>query len=113
MITRSPKLRRPETPQAGWYRFYAGFSEEFAREALRSVGVGSGEWVLDPWNGTGTTVCAALSVGANALGFDLNPVMVLVAKARCLDPSEYTSLSPLAVEIVLESEKSVEPNPAD
>lgn len=113
MITRNPKLRRPESPQSSWYRYYAGFSEDFAREALRSASVGLGEWACDPWNGSGTTVSTALSMGINARGYDLNPVMVLVAKARCLEQSEYLSLRPLATEIIRQSRKSFEPDLAD
>lgn len=35
----------------------------------------------------------------NVRGYDLNPVMVVVSKARCLDPAEYPSLKPLAADI--------------
>jgi hypothetical protein len=113
LIARNPKLRGPESPQSTWYRYYAGFSENFAREALRSTSIERGEWVLDPWNGSGTTVSTAVSLGVNAYGFDLNPVMVLVAKARSLEPSECSSLRPLVSELVRQSRRPFQPAPDD
>ena len=54
MTPENPKLRGRESSQSTWYRYYAGFSENFARSALQSARLGDGEWVLDPWNGSGT-----------------------------------------------------------
>jgi hypothetical protein len=55
---------------------------------------------MDPWNGSGTTTfCAALN-GYRALGFDLNPVMAVVAKAKLLPQSEITSITPLLADIL-------------
>ena len=105
MSSANPKLRGQESPQSNWYRYYPGFSERFARGALESARLGDGEWVLDPWNGSGTTTATATALGINVLGFDLNPVMALVAKARCLDEAEYSSLRPLASEILRQASK--------
>lgn len=113
VIARSPKLTGSQSLQSSWYRYYPGFSENFAREVLRSVSLNSGEWVLDPWNGSGTTTSTAVSLGLNARGYDLNPVMVLVAKARCLEPTEFFSLRPLASEIVRRSKGARDPLPND
>jgi hypothetical protein len=112
-ITSNPKLRGFESFQSSWYRYYAGFSEDFVREALRSASLRRGEWIADPWNGSGTTISTALSLGINARGYDLNPVMVLVAKARCLESSEYPSLRPLASKLTEQSRRSFQPDPDD
>jgi SAM-dependent methyltransferase len=109
----SPKLPRTESLQSSWYRYYAGFSEEFATHALRSMDLRKGECVLDPWNGSGTTISSALSLGLKGLGYDLNPVMVVVAKARCLEHSEYLSLRPLASELARRCRRPVDPDPDD
>jgi DNA modification methylase len=113
MILGNPKLRGRESLQSTWYRFYPGFSERFVRDALESASLGDGEWVLDPWNGSGTTTATAAALGLNVHGYDLNPVMVLVAKARCLDVAEYSSLRPLATELLRQAKKSFDPKHND
>jgi SAM-dependent methyltransferase len=109
----NPKIRRDDSFSSTWYKFYPGFSESFARSALSSAALVEGDWVLDPWNGGGTTTSTAASVGLNVCGYDLNPVMIVVAKARCLDPAEYSSLKPLAVDIVRKARKPIEVSPND
>jgi DNA modification methylase len=78
--------------RAGWYRYYAGFSPAFVRDALHLVAPPRGARILDPWNGGGTTTEVASSMGLEALGFDLNPTMVIVAKARLLNSEIAPSL---------------------
>lgn len=56
--------------------------------------------MFDPWNGSGTTTTAAANAGLESIGHDLNPVMLVVAKARLLASSEAHSLRPLAKEIL-------------
>jgi len=104
----NPKLRGTESFSSTWYKYYPGFSESFARSALAFAGLTEGDWVLDPWNGSGTTTATAASLGFNACGYDLNPVMVVVAKARSLDPAEYSSLKPLSVDLRHKAKKQVE-----
>ena len=53
--------------------------------------LGQNSVILDPWNGAGTTTKAASELGIRSFGLDLNPVMVVVAKARQL--TELTKLS--------------------
>lgn len=102
----NPKRRSNESIPSTWYRYYPGFSETFAESVLSSSDVAEGDWVLDPWNGSGTTTAKAASLGLNACGYDLNPVMVVVAKARSLDEAEYSSLRPLSIDIFRKCRKS-------
>jgi hypothetical protein len=96
----SPKRRaRRERPQE-FYPYYAGFPESFARAMLSSSLISPGSLIYDPWNGSGTTTSVASRLGLPAIGFDLNPVMVIVAKARLLPANEAPSLVPLARAIV-------------
>jgi len=83
MTAANPKLRGRECSQAAFYPFYAGFSVDFARAALSSAPLGPEDRVLDPWIGSGTTAFAASSLGISAVGYDLNPAMAVVARARC------------------------------
>lgn len=97
----SPKRSRKfETGWEGFFPYYAGYPETFARTVLGSAQLPAGGVVLDPWNGSGTTTLVASRLGLTAHGLDLNPVMVVVARARLLPPSEADHLKPLAAAIM-------------
>ncbi len=97
----SPKRnKRLQTGWEGFFPYYAGFPELFARELLQSAKLPRGATILDPWNGSGTTTYTANTLGLNAVGIDLNPVMIIVARARLLPPSEADHLRPLAATIL-------------
>ncbi len=103
----SPKRRG--VSQKGWegfFPYYAGFPENFARSVIESAELSSNALVFDPWNGSGTTTYAAAMMGLNARGFDINPVMVTVARARLLPQSEADSLEPLAKELTEKTQPS-------
>jgi len=93
-----------------WYRYYAGFSGNFARELIHSFGAGKRLTVMDPWNGSGTSTTAAVLCGHRAIGIDLNPVMAVVAKARILPRTELSSVRPLLADI---ARKALNSNHAD
>jgi hypothetical protein len=82
-----------------WFPYYAGFSEAFARDLIRSSGLARRSTLMDPWNGSGTSTASAVLYGHRALGFDINPVMAVVAKARLLPRTELPSLRPLLADI--------------
>jgi DNA modification methylase len=67
-----------------WYPYYAGFSDRFARLILESVDLPPRATVIDPRNGSGTTTHVADQLGHTALGFDLNPIAALVARAHLI-----------------------------
>src|SRR5947209_842626 len=80
----SPKLSPPRTDaDRRWYRFYAMFSDAFARRVILDSAVPSGAVVLDPWLGVGTTTAAAANLGYRGVGVDINPAMVAVSSGRC------------------------------
>lgn len=81
---RSPKRRQRSRNKANWYTYRAGFATAFVRDALAMIGISRPAMVADPWNGAGTTTEIAHECGFSTSGFDLNPVMVTVAKARFL-----------------------------
>jgi len=113
LTIQNPKPRYSEKSTSSWYRYYPCFSEDFAEALLSSAGLGNQHWVLDPWNGSGTTTAKATLLGLNTYGYDLNPVMVLIAKARGLDPAEYSSLRPLLADIHRKATRPFEINPSD
>jgi DNA modification methylase len=97
----------------GFFPYYAGFSEHFARELISNSALPAGSVVHDPWNGSGTTTYAASIQEIISIGFDLNPVMVIVAKARLLPPSETDSIEPLGQKIISQAENNFAPARSD
>ncbi len=101
LVIESPK--RTNHPQTGWdgfFPYYAGYPEGFARAVLKSAALPHDAVVLDPWNGSGTTTFSASRLGLTSRGFDLNPVMIVIARARLLPSSEADSLEPFARDTV-------------
>jgi len=94
----SPKLGRRREGVHGWYSYYAGFSDSFVNDAIEMYSR-EADSVLDPWNGSGTTTYISKSLKRRAFGVDINPALVIVAKAKLIDPEICSSLSPLAKEI--------------
>lgn len=93
----SPKRdRSSSTGRAGWYPYYAGFSAGFAGAIMDRFCTKQDARILDSWNGSGTTTAVAASRGIESFGFDLNPVMSIVARARLLSKRERSSLISLA-----------------
>lgn len=97
----SPKRQHlTVTGRSSWYPYYAGFSPAFATEMLQACPLKGDRIAMDPWNGSGTTTSAATRLGFDSYGFDLNPVMAVVARARLLSYRLRESLSPLAATII-------------
>jgi len=96
----SPKRRTSAESFTKLFPYYAGFPESFVRSILGSDAIVSGSLVYDPWNGSGTTTAVASEMGYPSIGIDINPVMVIVAKARLLPRTELPSLEPLAVAVL-------------
>jgi hypothetical protein len=97
----NPKLAGRElSGRNSWYPFYPGFSPQFASWVLDALAKRSDYSLLDPWNGSGTTTALAACRGLSAIGVDLNPAMVVIAKARLLDPLDVASIQPLCREVL-------------
>jgi DNA modification methylase len=97
----NPKSKRSDgRGRAHWYPYYAGYSPEFVSDVLAEMSLGPDALVLDPWNGSGTTTTVCSINGVRSTGYDLNPSMIVVAKARLLDSNTSASLQPLLATIV-------------
>jgi len=86
------KLSRPCSPKSEC-------TGPFADSLIESIGAARPKRILDPWNGSGTTSALAALRGHEAQGFDINPVMVVAARARMLSSLSVESLLPLAADI--------------
>jgi hypothetical protein len=65
-----------------WYNFVLGFSDQLVGEILKTFSVSTGNIVLDPFCGTGTTMVECAKYGVNSIGIDANPFAVFAAKAK-------------------------------
>lgn len=98
----SPKVGSGSDPVDAWYRYYAGYSAGFVEQALTQTAPDAG-MVLDPWNGTGTTTVVAASQRIPSIGFDVNPALVIVARARLLGAGVWASINPLCEDVIAHS----------
>lgn len=97
LVINSPKRRvNIPTKSKEFFPYYAGFPESFASAMIDSANLNHGSIIFDPWNGSGTTTSAAIKLGHHAYGIDLNPVMVIVARARNLPSKSVENLELLA-----------------
>jgi hypothetical protein len=95
----NPKVGGSCDPVDAWYPYYAGYSASFVEQALSEL-AGTAKLVLDPWNGTGTTTVVAANKNVSAIGFDVNPALVVVARARLLGAGVWASIDPLGHDVV-------------
>lgn len=95
----NPKVGSSCDPVDAWYRYYAGYSASFVEQTLTKLAVDT-RLLLDPWNGTGTTTVVAASMKVPAVGFDVNPALVVVARARLLGAGVWASINPLGDDVV-------------
>lgn len=103
MFSNPKRTKRRAHPKESWFDYYAGFSSDFVRSALDHLVPDKKGRLLDPWNGSGTTTTTAHELGLTSVGIDINPVMVVVAKAKLLASSVQESLVPLAGDIIAKS----------
>lgn len=98
---RSPK-RSNSNRSIQWYNYYAGYSSGFVEDTLRTLNLPPTATILDPWNGSGTTIRVAVDLGYRAIGFDLNPVMVIISHARGVSRYLLSGLPDLARRVVMQ-----------
>ena len=77
-------------PVSAGYRYYPGYSRAFVRDILA-------EWpqnhvILDPWNGSGATTAVAAELGLQCIGIDLNPAMLVIARAALLTGDDIATI---------------------
>ena len=102
-LPHTPKQNSAYHGKSSWYNYYAGYSEQFTHDILNEFKLTKEQAVLDPWNGGGTTTQIANDMGIKSYGYDINPVMVIVAKGRLLDSNVSESISSLSQELLIKS----------
>jgi DNA modification methylase len=69
-------------PIHSWFDYKQGYSPELIQKLVEDLGVTKDGLILDPFNGVGTTLLAADSMGVGSVGFDVNPVAVLASTVK-------------------------------
>jgi DNA modification methylase len=67
----------------GLHEYRGKFFPQLVRALLNDANAGEGAVVVDPMAGSGTTLVEAVLAGCNARGLDLNPLSVLISRAKC------------------------------
>src|SRR5260370_3524387 len=65
-----------------WYRFVLSFPPHLVRKYVEKFGVCTGNTVLDPFCGTGTTVVECKKLGINSLGIEAHPMAAFASRVK-------------------------------
>ncbi|SFK29523.1 hypothetical protein [Brevibacillus centrosporus] len=100
-IKNTPKQIGKVTGRQAFYRYYAGFSSEYVRDIFHTLDIQDQNTVFDPWNGGGTTTLTASIYGCQSIGMDINPVMIIVSKAKQIPLDFWSSIQGVTNELIL------------
>lgn len=77
---------------------------------MGELNLNDGALVIDPWNGSGTTAAACARFGVSCQGYDINPVMVHLGRARVASSVDFEEAGELisAVYDVVSKDQSVD-----
>lgn len=94
-----------------WYRFTAGFSAEWVKDLVRkSLASGNDSIVvMDPFAGSGTTLLACDELGIESYGYEAQPMISQIAKAKLSWDFDVKKFINLAERILLEAEQETSP----
>lgn len=65
-----------------WYRFVLSFPPHLVRYYLNDFNAQEGDTLLDPFEGTGTTVVEGKKMGLKVIGFEANPICHFASKTK-------------------------------
>ncbi|MCI0711941.1 MAG: site-specific DNA-methyltransferase [Chloroflexi bacterium] len=66
----------------GLHEYRGKFNPQIVKVIGNILGVEGGDWIIDPFCGSGTTLLEALHNGWNAIGIDRNPLAIWIANAK-------------------------------
>lgn len=87
------------------YSFALAFRPTIVQTLLRRLDMGENSTVLDPFCGTGTTLLESKLHQINSVGFDANPVCVLVTKAKTDWRIDGRAIESIAKKLIVEARK--------
>ncbi len=79
-----PNLKRQSTRYSahGLHEYRGKFNPQLVRTIGNLLNLRANSWVLDPFCGSGTTLLESAHIGWNAVGLDINPLAVEIARAK-------------------------------
>jgi hypothetical protein len=81
----------PSLGRHRWHFVKEAFSPVLVGQAMKSSECGEDDTILDPFCGSGTSLLAAASRGASAIGCEVNPFLAFVSRTK-LSPGGSISL---------------------
>jgi len=69
-------------PVHRWFKYPAGYSFRLVQEKIREYSLGSGDLVLDPFVGSGTTLIEAMKARVPSVGVENHPFVAWVARVK-------------------------------
>ncbi len=72
-------------PVYGWFPLKEAFSRHLVVMLLRSLWMGKGDRVLDPFCGKGTTLLACKELGVDAVGYEVHPLFLFLSRVELRD----------------------------
>ncbi|MCK6580712.1 MAG: hypothetical protein L6Q98_21685 [Anaerolineae bacterium] len=80
-------------PVHSWFRYPAGFSYRFVDAMIDRFGIVRGDWVYDPFSGTGTTLIGSKQQGINGYGVEAHSFVHWVASVKLFWEFDLTALA--------------------
>lgn len=96
-------------PVHRWFRYSAGFSAEWVELLIDKQSLKSGDYVFDPFAGSGTTLLAAQTKNVNAAGAEYHPFVFRIAQTKLLWKESETELLNICQDIIHKAKSRTAP----
>ncbi|HMR18505.1 MAG TPA: DNA methyltransferase [Sphingobacterium sp.] len=74
--------RNKELPIHRWFDYKQGYAEELVKKLLEISNPPKDSYILDPFNGVGTTQVVSQVFGYDSIGIDVNPIATFTAQVK-------------------------------
>ena len=95
-------MRAEDRPIHDWYRFVLSYPPHLVRKYAGSFSLFSGNTVLDPFCGTGTTLVECMKLGINSFGVEPHPMPLLASRVKTNWSLDTATLSPVLEKVEAE-----------
>jgi DNA modification methylase len=94
-------------PIHGWFRYPAGYSYKFVNLIFNKYDIRPGDWVYDPFSGSGTTLICAKQQAINAYGVEAHSFVHWVAEVKLFWEFNFNLLNSTIRQLLSEARKFV------